>query len=173
MKTWIIKKLLAALNSRWLNDTPAHYGFINGLDALSYEQLQSEERQQPGITVKEVVEGIDRFRSCPVRKTGLTVIEGDHVRVGDLWDVHQLRQALTPNDQLTTNRVIFECKAVRTDGAVIYAAHIVGHNAHDALEEFVTTMSRNSSMYGRIFCDFGIHVRKVQSNCNQGKREEK
>ena len=46
----IIRFLLWALNSRWLNGTPARYGHINGLDAISYRELQNEDRQQPGIT---------------------------------------------------------------------------------------------------------------------------
>lgn len=90
----LINFLLALLNSRWLNGTPAYYGFINGLDAISYGELCNEEKQQPGITVREVIAGIDRFRSCPMNG-GLMVIEGDTTRPATAMDVHELRQSLT------------------------------------------------------------------------------
>lgn len=93
MKTRIRTLLLQILNSHWLNATPGRYMFVNGLDAISYEELQNEEKQQPGITVKEVIRVIDKFRSCPMRGSALTVIEGDEVREATVWDVHDLKQS--------------------------------------------------------------------------------
>jgi len=97
MRRRVINLLLAILNSRFLNQSPCEYGYINGIDAMSYQELVNEDKQQPGITVREVLLYIDRFRACPLRKDGFTVIEGDgEQREGTIWDVHELRQALTP-----------------------------------------------------------------------------
>jgi hypothetical protein len=92
----IINLLLRILNHHWINRTPCEYGHINGLGAMSYDALVSEDSQSPGITVRQVIEGIDRFMSCPMR-TGLTVIDGDEEREATCWDIHDLRQSLTPN----------------------------------------------------------------------------
>lgn len=97
MRTRIIDTLLAILNSRWINATPCSYGHVNGLDAMSYEALASEDRQQPGITVREVLVTIDRFKSCSTR-SGLTVIDGEDVREATAWDVHELNQAFQPKE---------------------------------------------------------------------------
>lgn len=94
VKDFVRSTLLGALNSRVLNGTPARYGLINGLEAVSYEELQNEERQKPGITVREVLTVIDSFRSCPVSGTYFSVIEGGNVREGNIWDLHELLQSL-------------------------------------------------------------------------------
>ena len=101
MRGFVKAVLLGALNSRLLNATPCKYGFINGLDAVSYEELENEDRQYPGITVREVLKSIDRFRSCQ-KRTGLTVIEGDVVRDADLWDVHALSTTLKSDSTCRT-----------------------------------------------------------------------
>lgn len=89
----IIKFLLWILNTHWINQSPCEYGFIGNVDAFSYENLADEEKQSPGITVKEILEAADRFKTCPMRQNGLTVIEGDGtLRDGTIWDVHELRQ---------------------------------------------------------------------------------
>lgn len=96
MKDLIIKGLLATLNSRWLNQTPCLYGFIGNLDAFEYSHLISEESQEPGITVRQVLEMADRFRSCPMGN-GVTVIEGDGTsHEATAMDLHELRVGLTP-----------------------------------------------------------------------------
>jgi hypothetical protein len=95
MKNMIIKILLAVLNSRFLNGSPCKYGFIGNLDAFSYSHLQSEEQQRPGITVKTILDEADMFRSCPMRKSGLTVIEDGQSREGTIWDVHELQKQFT------------------------------------------------------------------------------
>jgi len=91
MKKLTIRALLAVLNSRLLNQTPCRFGFIGNIDTFSYEELSNEEKQQPGITVREVLEVADRFRSCPMRKDGLAVIEGDEIREATVWDMQELR----------------------------------------------------------------------------------
>ena len=96
IKPTIIRALLRLLNSRWLNSSPCQYGYIGNVDAFSIEYLQSEERQRPGITVAQVIHEAEMFRCCPMRKSGVTVIEGNERRDADVWDLHELGQALTP-----------------------------------------------------------------------------
>lgn len=97
MKRRIVKILLAALNSRWLNKSPCNYGFIGNVDAFSYANLRSEDNQQPGITVREVLATADAFRSCPIKAHGLTLIEADgSYRTAGPMDLHQLRVSITP-----------------------------------------------------------------------------
>ena len=92
----LIQFLLSILNSRYLNQSPCRYGFINNVDAFSFEGLASEDKQQPGITVKEILEAAERFKSCPMKPNGLTVIEGNSTRDATIWDVHELTQVLNP-----------------------------------------------------------------------------
>jgi len=98
MRRKTINLLLLILNSRFLNDSPCEYGYINGIEAVSYQELVNEDKQQPGITVKEVIESIDRFKACPIRENGLIVIENGEAREGTIWDVHELRQAFNRKD---------------------------------------------------------------------------
>lgn len=74
MKKMVVKVLLAALNGRWLNNSPCLYGFIGNVDAFSIENLRSEVKQRPEITVRQLIEEAERFASCP---KGLTVLEPD------------------------------------------------------------------------------------------------
>lgn len=98
MTRFLRKVLLAALNSRFLNQTPCEYGFIGNVDAFSYSNLEFEDRQRPGITVRTILEEADRFRSCPLGK-GLTVLESDGTsHEATVWDVHELHQAFTKKD---------------------------------------------------------------------------
>ena len=94
----IIKALLAALNSRWLNCSPCRYGFIGNVDAFEYSHLASEEKQRPGITVQTILEEADRFKACPMGK-GLTVIEPDGYREADVFDMRDLRESFAPKDK--------------------------------------------------------------------------
>lgn len=94
MKRHLIHLLLKILNSYFLNPTPCKYGFIGNVDAFSFENLASEEKQQPGITVREVLEMAERFKACPLTPRGLMVIEGDETREATIWDVHELNQSL-------------------------------------------------------------------------------
>ncbi len=99
MKRGIIDILLKALNSRFLNPTPCHYGYIGNVDAFSYDNLASEEKQRPGISVKTILEEADRFRSCPLRKGSLTVLEPDGAsRDATLWDLHELRRTFAQKE---------------------------------------------------------------------------
>lgn len=94
MKKACIKTLLWLLNSRFLNPTPCRYGFIGNIDAFSYENLASEQEQRPGITVKTILDEADRFRSCPLRERGLTVLESDgtsrEANAADMRDLENL-----------------------------------------------------------------------------------
>jgi len=91
MRKFIIKQLLKILNSQWFNQSPCRYGFIGNVDAFSYENLMYEEKGRPGITVKTILAEADAFRSCPMRKAGVTVIEDGVAREADIWDLHELR----------------------------------------------------------------------------------
>lgn len=57
--------LLVILN--WLNPTPAKYQLVNGLDAVSYEELCNEVKMNPHKLVRELVRDIDTFRSCSLK----------------------------------------------------------------------------------------------------------
>jgi hypothetical protein len=100
IKSAICNILLALLNSRWLNSTPCRYEFCGNLDAFSRESLESEDRQQPNITVREVLAAADAFKSCPLNtESGLSVYEDGRWREGNLWDMHALRQDLLPEKE--------------------------------------------------------------------------
>lgn len=86
---WIINRWLGGSSSG-----PLYYGLVNGLEAVSYQSLVSEDFQQPGITVRELIDGIDRFNACPIGK-GVMVIEGSETREATVWDIHELRQSFT------------------------------------------------------------------------------
>ena len=95
MRAHIIKVLLWILNSRFLNGSPCQYGFIGNLDAFSYENLASEEKQCPGVTVKAVLENADRFKSCSIatHEAGVTVIDYDgSTRSANAWDMRDLEE---------------------------------------------------------------------------------
>jgi hypothetical protein len=94
MKKRVVRFLLAVLNSRWLNQTPCEYGFINNVEAFSYANLRSELISRPDLKVSQVLAEADAFKSCPLKTNGLTVIEDGIAREGTIWDVHQLRQEL-------------------------------------------------------------------------------
>lgn len=95
MKRRIVAALLRVLNSRWLNQGPCSYGFIGNVDAFSYEYLESEEKQRPGITVRTILDESQRLKSYPMIANGLTVIENGEARAATLWDIHELKQALS------------------------------------------------------------------------------
>ncbi len=94
MKSMIVRFLLAILNHPWLNPSPCRYGFIGNVDAFEYSNLASEYKMRPGITVKTVLEEADRFRSCPISKNGLTVIEPGGYRPATAFDLRDLRESL-------------------------------------------------------------------------------
>lgn len=97
MRGRIIKALLAVLNSRFLNKSPCEFGYINNVEAFSYRHLYYEDQQRPGITAKQILEESDRFKSCPINKNGLMVIEPDgSIHEATIWDRHELQIALTP-----------------------------------------------------------------------------
>lgn len=96
MRKKLIQILLKALNSSWLNATPCEFAFVGNVDAFSRSFLASSEKQQPGITVKQVLEDADRFKACPIGKTGLTVMEADGTHhEATVWDRHELNQSLS------------------------------------------------------------------------------
>lgn len=94
-KKVICDTLLAILNSSLLNGTPCCYEFCGNIDTFSRENLESEDVQQPGITVREVLSSADSFKLCPLRTdSGLAVLEDGKWREGNLWDVHALNQSM-------------------------------------------------------------------------------
>ena len=97
MKSFIVKTLLAILNGSFLNNSPCRYGFINNIDAFDYTNLQYEVEMRPDVSVKEILEQADRFKSCPINKNGLTVIEPDGtMHEATVWDRHELNLILNP-----------------------------------------------------------------------------
>lgn len=96
MRKTLIRLLLAALNSRFLNHSPCLYGFIGNVDAFAYSHLKSEEHQRPGVTVETILEEADAFKACPLNTIGLTVIQDGQYREGTVFDLRDLRESLTP-----------------------------------------------------------------------------
>jgi hypothetical protein len=91
----IVRLLLAALNSRWLNPSPCRYGYIGNVDAFELDHLRSEESQRPGITVATIIREAETFSSCGL-KNGLTVIEDGVPRQATVWDLRDLERSLKP-----------------------------------------------------------------------------
>lgn len=95
MKRHIIRTLLAILNSRWLNCSPCRYGFIGNVDAFDMDNLRSEVRQRPQLTVAELIAEAEHFLSCMVdgerKGNGLTVITPDGYREATDEDIEDLR----------------------------------------------------------------------------------
>src|SRR5580693_7479204 len=103
VRRFIVKCLLCALNSRWLNQTPCKYAFVGNLDNFSRENLESEDKQQPGITVREILDAADRFMACPINNTGVTVMEGDGTNhEATAMDLHELRVSFSPKEHEQT-----------------------------------------------------------------------
>lgn len=98
LKSLIVRVLLRLLNTQFLNLSPCRYGYIGNIDAFEYQHLRSSESQQPGITLRDFLEDVDRFNACPLyRKDGLTVIEADGTtHEATVWDRHELNLALSP-----------------------------------------------------------------------------
>lgn len=99
MKKTLTRMLLSALNSRWLNNSPCRYGFIGNVDAFSIENLRSEEKQRPGITVKTILYEAEMFAACPLDKGELMVIEDGKYRGSTVWDLHQLRNEFSSSEE--------------------------------------------------------------------------
>ncbi|HET9319058.1 MAG TPA: hypothetical protein VFO27_04760 [Bryobacteraceae bacterium] len=96
----VIRALLGLLNSRWLNQSPCRYGYIGNVEAFDIDSLRSEVRQRPDLTVRTLIQEADRFRACPLRNDGVTVLEADGTsHEADCWDIQELRRALTPEKQ--------------------------------------------------------------------------
>ncbi len=119
IRTAFIKALLKILNSGFLNHSPCQYGYINNVDAFSYQHLVSEESQRPGIAVKQIIEESDLFRCCPIGKNGLTVIEQDGtIHEATVWDRHELSIALSSKqhtfDPVSSDSDECECGLVKS-----------------------------------------------------------
>ena len=88
--------LLAILNSRYINDSPCEYGWINGLDAISYNELKNEIKINPDATVQDVIDAIDRFNTCPIyNNRTIVLLDNGESRDATIWDVQELRNALS------------------------------------------------------------------------------
>lgn len=73
----LIDLLLGMLNSRWLNPTPCRYEFVGNIDAFSRADIESTLRSDPEMTLQEYIDIANRFKYCPVSRTGVSVIEPD------------------------------------------------------------------------------------------------
>lgn len=73
----LIKLLLTILNSRWLNHTPCSYEFVGNVDAFSRSDIESTLRADPQMTLQEYIDIANRFKACPISRTGVSVIEPD------------------------------------------------------------------------------------------------
>ena|ERR1700677_3854277 len=91
MKPAIIRALLAVLNRRFLNSSPCKYGFVGNVDAFDIDNLRSEVSQRPDLTVAQLIREAEQFKCCPLRRDGLTVIDGGTPREATIWDEHELR----------------------------------------------------------------------------------
>lgn len=94
MKTKLVALLLRLLNSQWLNASPCQYGYIGNVDAFDIQHLRYEVQARPDLTVAQLIKEAEAFKCCPLRPSGLTVIEDGVARDGTIWDIHQLRQEL-------------------------------------------------------------------------------
>jgi hypothetical protein len=77
LKATAVKCLLALLNSSFLNPTPCKYEFVGNVDAFSRADIEGTLKDAPTITLREYLDMADRFKTCPISKTGVTVIESD------------------------------------------------------------------------------------------------
>lgn len=77
MRKVIVKLVLLLLNSKWLNPTPCKYEFVGNIDAFSREDIESSLRMEPGMTLQHYLDVANRFKSCPMSRVGVTVIEAD------------------------------------------------------------------------------------------------
>ena len=77
MKKLAIRLLLRILNGYFLNPTPCRYEFVGNVDAFSRSDIESTLKQSPTMTLREYLDLADRFKFCPISRTGLTVIEPD------------------------------------------------------------------------------------------------
>ena len=100
MKRLAVRCLLAVLNSRWLNSSPCPYAYVGNVDNFSREYLAAEEKQRPGVTVRTILEEAARFRACPIKPHGVTVLQDDNPpRDATIWDLHELRSSFSRKEQ--------------------------------------------------------------------------
>ncbi len=100
MRTLIIRTLLAALNSRYLNHSPCSYAYVGNVENFSIANLRSEVTQRPDLTVAALIAEAERFAACPINPNGLTVLEADGTQHdADVWELHELRRALTKEEK--------------------------------------------------------------------------
>jgi hypothetical protein len=78
MKTMISHLLLRLLNTHWLNPSPCRYGYIGNVDAFDIENLRSEVKMRPDLTVAQLLAEAERFMACPIPEGGrLVTMEAD------------------------------------------------------------------------------------------------
>ena len=77
MRKLLIKCFLSMLNGRFLNHTPCKYEFVGNLDAFSRSDIESTLRSDPDMTLQEYIDCANRFKACPISRTGVSVIEPD------------------------------------------------------------------------------------------------
>lgn len=77
LRSGIARLLLAALNSRWLNQTPCEYALVNNLDSFSRSDIEFSLKEKPDMSLREYLDAADRFKACPISRVGVTAIEPD------------------------------------------------------------------------------------------------
>ena len=77
MKKFLIGILLRLLNTHFLNPTPCRYDFVGNVDNFSREDIASTLKVEPDMSLRRYLEIADRFKACPISRTGITVIEED------------------------------------------------------------------------------------------------
>ena len=77
MKEMLVRILLRMLNTQYLNPTPCRYDFVGNVDNFSREDIESTLKMEPDMSLSRYLEIADRFKSCPISRTGITAIEAD------------------------------------------------------------------------------------------------
>jgi len=77
VRTLLIKVLLWLLNTEYLNQSPCSYAFVGNVDNFSREDIEGTLKADPEMSLREYLTRADRFKSCPLSRAGVTVIESD------------------------------------------------------------------------------------------------
>ncbi len=91
LRVWLIRFLLAILNSRLCNRSPCEYGYIGNVTAFDIEHLRYEVKARPNLTVAELIREAEAFASCPITSEELVVIDEDGPRPANFRDIADLR----------------------------------------------------------------------------------
>lgn len=86
MKRYIVRILLAMLNSHFLNASPCKYAFVGNVHDFSREHLEAVHRM--GHTIPQLLKSVDDFRACKFQSSGgIHVIDEHGTRSGTEADI--------------------------------------------------------------------------------------